>query len=143
MQPILQPLAFRGVPFSHTHRLRVRYSECDMQGHVFNAHWLSYFDLAVTELWRAAVGPWAQVLARGIDLVVVEASVSYRSPARFDDEVAIAATVERLGTTSIVTAFRAHRDEELLVEGRLIHVVVDRETYAKRLIPDWVRERLE
>jgi acyl-CoA thioesterase FadM len=71
------------------------------------------------------------------------ASTWWWSPVRFDDEVAIAATVERLGTTSIVTAFRAHRDEELLVEGRLIHVVVDRETYAKRLIPDWVRERLE
>jgi acyl-CoA thioester hydrolase len=113
-----------------------------MQGHVFNAHWLSYFDLAVTELWRAAVGSWAEVTSRGIDLVVAEASVSYRAAARFDDELAIRATVDRLGSTSIVTAFEARRDGELLVEGRLVHVVVDRTTYAKRLIPDWVRERL-
>jgi len=35
------------------HELRVRYGECDPQGIVFNANYLSYFDITVTELWRA------------------------------------------------------------------------------------------
>lgn len=128
------------MPYSHTTNLRVRYSECDMQGHVFNAHWLSYFDLAATELWREAVGTWDEVNSRGIDLVVAEANVSYRAPARFDDEIALTATVERLGTTSITTAFRGRRGDILLAEGNLIHVVVDTERYEKAPIPDWVRE---
>ena len=128
--------------FAHTHRLRVRYSECDMQGHVFNGHWLAYFDLAATELWRAAVGSWQEVLSRGVDLVVAEANVSYRAPARFDDEIAITATTERLGTSSITTGFTAKRDETLLVEGRLVHVVVDSRTFATTPIPEWVREAL-
>ncbi len=130
------------MPFEHTHRLRVRYSECDMQGHVFNGNWLGYFDLTLTELWRAAVGPWQDVVDRGIDMVVAEANVSYRSPARFDDEIDITATTERLGTTSITTAFRATRNGTLLVEGRLVHVVVDAKTYSKTEIPAWVREAL-
>ena len=128
--------------FAHTHRLRVRYSECDMQGHVFNGHWLAYFDLAATELWRASVGSWQEVLSRGVDLVVAEANVSYRAPARFDDEIAITATTERLGTSSITTGFTAKRDETLLVEGRLVHVVVDSRTFATTPIPEWVREAL-
>ena len=128
--------------FAHTHRLRVRYSECDMQGHVFNGHWLAYFDLAATELWRASVGSWQEVLSRGVDLVVAEANVSYRAPARFDDEIAITATTERLGTSSITTGFTAERDETLLVEGRLVHVVVDSRTFATTPIPEWVREAL-
>ena len=43
------------------HRLRVRYSECDMQGVVFNANYLTYFDTAVTELWREAIGAWSEL----------------------------------------------------------------------------------
>ena len=139
---------------THKHHLRVRYAECDMQGHVFNAHWLAYFDTAYTELWRAAVGDWSQVTGRGIDLVVAEANVSYRAPARFDDEIALAATVERLGTTSITTGFVGRRaaaaatadttatDGDLLAEGRLVHVVVDAYDFTKREIPGWVREAL-
>ena len=38
------------------HRLRVRYHECDPQAIVFNAHYLAYCDLAVTELWRETMG---------------------------------------------------------------------------------------
>jgi acyl-CoA thioester hydrolase len=113
-----------------------------MQGHVFNAHWLAYFDLVYTELWREAVGEWAGVIARGVDIVVADAHVSYRSPARFDDEIALTATVERLGTTSITTAFTGRRGDAVLAEGRLVHVVVDAASYAKTAIPDWVREAL-
>jgi YbgC/YbaW family acyl-CoA thioester hydrolase len=46
------------------HELRVRYGECDPQGIVFNANYLLYFDVAFTELWRAAVGPWQEMVAR-------------------------------------------------------------------------------
>lgn len=130
------------MPASATTRLRVRYSECDMQGHVFNANWLSYFDIAITELWRERFGPWSDVTGRGFDLVVAEARVGYRSPARFDDEIDITATIEHLGTTSIRTGFVARRGEETLVEGTLVHVVVTTDTYAKTPIPDEFREAL-
>jgi acyl-CoA thioester hydrolase len=134
---------FAPVSPAHTHRLRVRYAECDMQGHVFNAHWLAYFDDAMTELWRARTGlGWQETTGRGIDMVVAEAQVSYRSPGRFDDWIDIEAATERLGTTSMTTALRATRDGELLVEGRLVHVFVDARTFAKTPIPDWVRAAL-
>jgi hypothetical protein len=38
-------------PFRH--RIRVRYSECDQQGVVFYPHYLAWFDIAMTELFRA------------------------------------------------------------------------------------------
>src|SRR5438270_612485 len=84
--------------------LRVRYGECDPQGIVFNANYLLYCDVAFTELWRAAVGPWQQMLERGYDAVVADAHLSFRAPARFDDELALRAHVTHLGRTAIVTA---------------------------------------
>ena len=63
-----------GTPFRH--RIRVRWTECDLQGVVFYANYLMYFDIAMTELWREAVEPYGNMNASGADMVVAEA----RSP---------------------------------------------------------------
>jgi acyl-CoA thioester hydrolase len=128
------------VPFSH--ELRVRYGECDPQGIVFNANYLAYFDIAVTELWRAAIGPWGVMVERGYDVVVAEANLRFRAPARFDDVVALGVRVAEMGTTSVRLELDIRRDGELLVEGRLRQVFVDAKTWGKTAIPDWAREAL-
>ena len=131
-------------PFRH--RLRVRWSECDLQGVVFYPQYLAYLDHTVTELWREAVGPYTEMIPEhGVDMVVAEAGMRYRDSARFDDELEISATVTRLGDTSVTTAFRIERlaDGALLTEGELRHVFVDPEDFGKRDMPDRVRAALE
>jgi acyl-CoA thioester hydrolase len=131
-------------PFRH--RLRVRWSECDLQGVVFYPQYLAYLDHTVTELWRAAIGPYTEMIpVHGVDMVVAEAGLRYRGSARFDDELEIAASLTRLGSTSITTAFTIERvlDGTLLTEGELRHVFVDPEDFSKREMPDQVRSALE
>jgi acyl-CoA thioester hydrolase len=131
-------------PFRH--RLRVRWSECDLQGVVFYPHYLAYLDHTVTELWRAAVGPYTEMIPEhGVDMVVAEVALRYRGSARFDDELEISATVTRLGSTSITTAFTIERsaDGELLTEGELRHVFVDPADFTKSAMPERVRAALE
>jgi acyl-CoA thioester hydrolase len=130
------------MPAPFVYRHRVRYHECDPQGIVFNGNWFQYFDVALTELWRVTFGSYASVMERGSDVVVLEASARYFAPARFDEEIEIAMSYERLGTTSTVSRFDATRDGERLVEGRLVHVFVDPATMAKQPIPAWAREGL-
>jgi acyl-CoA thioester hydrolase len=133
------------MPGPFRHRLRVRWSECDLQGVVFYPQYLAYLDHTLTELWREAVGPYADVVAEhGADMLVAEAGMRYRASARFDDELEISATVTRLGSTSITTSFRIERpaDAQLLTEGELRHVFIDPETFAKREIPPAVRAGL-
>lgn len=129
-----------GEPFRHA--LRVRYAEADAQGVLFNAHYLAYVDHTITELWRAAFGGYAQMLERGVDIVVAQARLTFRAPARFDDEVTIELGVVHLGTTSLGTAYRFLRGDELLAEAELRHVFVTRGTGAKTAIPGWAREGL-
>jgi len=128
-------------PFRH--RFRVRYAECDAQSVVFNAHYFAYFDLALTELFRAVFGGYESMLERQVDLVVGEASARFLAPARFDDELEVAVSVTRLGTTGVTTRYELQRDGQLLVEGTLRHVVVNLGTHAKAPIPNWMREGLE
>jgi acyl-CoA thioester hydrolase len=129
-------------PFRH--RLRVRWSECDLQGVVFYPNYLAYFDHLLTELWREAVGSYARIQELGIDLVVAEAGIRYRVSARFDEEIELKATISRLGTTSMTMDLSAERvgDGALLAEGELRHVFVDPQTFQKREIPEQVREQL-
>ena len=125
-----------------THELRVRYGECDPQGIVFNANYLLYLDVAITELWREAVCPWQEMAARGVDAVVAEANLRFRAPARYDDVLQLRTRVTRLGDTSVTTEIDVTRDGETLVKGRLEHVFVDTTSWKRTEMPDWIRDGL-
>ena len=127
-------------PFVHS--LRVRYAECDPQQIVFNANYFAYFDVAMTELWRAAIGHYGLMMERGVDMVVAEASARFLGAARFDDALELEVSITRLGTSACTTRHRVMRDGEVLVEGAMRHVFVDPRSLEKVAIPQWLREAL-
>jgi acyl-CoA thioester hydrolase len=131
-----------GVPEPFVHEHRVRYGECDPQGIVFNANYLLYFDVAFTELWRAAAGPWQEMVDRGVDVVVAEAGLRFRAPARYDEVIALQLQIVELAETSLVTEIDVVRDGKLLVAGRLEHVCVDAKTWRRTALPGWVCDGL-
>lgn len=125
-----------------THRLRVRYSECDQQGIVFNGHYLFYYDVAVTELIRDRIGPYHAVVDLGVDIVVAEARLRFVEGARFDEELDIAMPVHHLGTTSMIIRPVFTVDGRLIVDGEVRHVFVDAKTLKKTPMPQQVRAAL-
>lgn len=125
-----------------THRLRVRYSECDQQGVVFNGHYLFYYDVALTELWRDRIGPYGDMVSRGVDVVVAEATIRYRAAARFDDLLDISMVVKHLGTTSMIIAPEYRVGDRLVADGEVRHVFVDPSTLVKTPMPDDIRAAL-
>lgn len=124
--------------------LRVRYVECDMQGHVFNGHYLTYFDIAHTEALRAALGiSYAAFVAEhGVDFVVAESGVRYLAPAHFDDLLEISVTFEAPTSSSLISRFAIGRDGTAIAAGFLRHVCIDATTHAKAPWPDAFREAL-
>lgn len=124
--------------------LRVRFAECDMQGHVFNAHYLMYFDLAHTEALRSASGLTYPELVQvhGVDFVVAESGVRHHAPARYDDLLEIAVTFEEPTTTSLTSSFAITCDTNDVASGFLRHVCVDSKTFKKTPWPDAFREVL-
>lgn len=124
------------------HRIRVRYNECDQQDAVFNSNYLVYIDVALTEMWRESFGAYDAMAELGVDLVVAEANVRYRAPARFDDELDIACTIEKLGTTSMTTRFDITHGTDEIAIGHLRHVFVRLPEGSKTPIPDEIRAGL-
>src|SRR5919201_3078973 len=119
-----RPRRSLGVAEPFRHRLRVRYNECDPQGVVFNANYLTYFDLTMTELWRELGGYQAMVDA-GVDMVVAEARILYRAALRFDDDFEVQAEISRLGETSMTTDLLIARNGQPVAEGELLHVFIE------------------
>ena len=127
-------------PFRH--RLRVRYNECDPQNVVFNANYLLYFDLTMSELWRE-LGGYQEMVESGVDMVVAEARVRYRAPLRFDDEFEVQAAIAKLGETSMETQITVVRGGETVAEGDLRHVFIESGGGEKAPIPEKIRSGLE
>ena len=88
------------LPYSFFHQLRVRWAEVDRQGIVFNGHYLTYFDVAITEYWRAINLPYPDGVAdSGSDLYVVKTLINYKGSAEYDDILDIGVHVSRIGLT--------------------------------------------
>ena len=84
------------------HPFRVRYSEIDGQGVVFNAHYLTYFDTTITEYFRAlGYDQYADAKQTGEDFHVVKSVIEYKAPVRFDRELDVGARVARIGNSSL------------------------------------------
>lgn len=112
--------------FLVSHRLRVRWAEADMQGIVFNGHYLTYFDVAVTEYWRTIGLPYPETTAdSGGELYTVKATLEYHSPARYDDELELLIRCSRIGRSSLEFLIEIWRGDDHLVSGQLIYVHAD------------------
>ena len=123
--------------FAFAHRLRVRWAELDPQRIVFNAHYLTYFDVALSEYMRAIGFKAPDGLAKhGCDIVLANASLDFRDSARYDDELLVTARVAYLGCTSLRFRMACFRDDTLLVEGRLTYVNVTLGAHVPAPLPE-------
>lgn len=130
--------------FRFFHRLRVRWAEVDMQKIVFNAHYLMYFDVAMTEYWRALAMPYEESMhGMGGDLYVKKASVEFHASARMDDLLDVGMRCSRLGNSSITMTGAIFRGESLLISAELIYVFADPATQTSRPIPAALRALME
>lgn len=126
--------------FAHT--IRVRYGEVDRQGVVFNAHWLAYFDDAMTRFF-AWLGFPAEAWETAFDARLVKAVLQWHAGVGFDDEVTVAVRPARLGNASFDLHFMARVDGQEAVEATITYVSVEPLTDRSRPIPRDVRARLE
>lgn len=124
---------------------RVRFAEIDAQAVVFNSRYLEYFDLGLTEYWRAVGLYEAQGLVGGPDFHVARALVEYKAPILLDEMIDICVRCERIGRTSMTFLFALHGAglDDLRATGEEVHVHVAQLRGAPAPVPDWIVSRFE
>lgn len=127
--------------FRHLERLRVRWAEVDLQGIVFNGHYLLYVDTAMGGWWRAMALPYQETMARlGGDLFVRKATLEYHAPAAYDDLLDVGVRCERIGNSSMRFEVAVFRGDERLVSGELVYVFATPADKQPVAVPQALRE---
>ena len=132
-----------GYPYFHPHR--VRYSEIDLQGIVYNSRYLDYFDAAITEYMRhCGFNYVTDARNTGKDFHLVKASVEFLKPVPYDEEIEIGVRVGRIGRSSLCWELGLFKkeSEEVSTTGEIIWVYTNIENHQSEPIPEERKKQL-
>ena len=124
------------LPFEHSLQVRVRYAETDRMGIVWHGSYWQYFELGRTEALRARGWSYRAIEESGVHLPVVEAGITYRASATYDDLLTVTTRVSepptvRLRFDYVIT----HATGEVVVTGFTVLAFVDAATHRPRRPP--------
>jgi 4-hydroxybenzoyl-CoA thioesterase len=135
-----------GEPFFHVHR--VRFDEVDAAGIAYFARFFTWCHDAMEAMLAPIDGGYVGlVVQRRLGLPAVHIESDFAAPLRFGETVRIAATVERVGTSSCALRFELTRGEDPggahVAKVRHVVALTDLATMRARPLPDDVRALLE
>ena len=132
--------------FNFYHSFRVRYSEVDAQGIVFNAHYLTYFDTAMTEYLRHIKYDYVkEVKERNEDFHTVKTLVEYKAPIYFDEIIDVCLKVQKIGTSSLTFYIEVHpnKEDNMRVSGEVVWVNTNQETHSSAPLSKNIIKKIE
>jgi acyl-CoA thioester hydrolase len=109
----------------HRTTLTVRSYECDTYGHVNNAVYLNYLEVARHEMLAALGMDYAGMRSAGFGLVVARIDIRYRRPAVEGDALTILSRATKRLRVGGIIAQRILKAEELIAEADVTWVSID------------------
>lgn len=130
--------------FKFHHDIRVRFADTDLQGIVFNGNYMTYYDVAWTEYFRAVGFEWKDLLALGVDTVLARTTMEFKAPARFDEILEVHTRVSKIGTTSLTFEFEIYPQggDRLIGSAVSLYVCVDPKMLKSTPAPAILRQRI-
>jgi len=130
------------VNFGFSTDVKVRFAETDAQGIAHHAVYLVWFEVARIEYLARFRGGYPELQAEGIEALTLDAKVSYRVPARFDDQLVISARCSDIRGARFRFDYRVEREGELIAEGSTGHACADARTLRPTRVPQWLVEAI-
>ncbi|OGR82703.1 MAG: hypothetical protein A3J74_01295 [Elusimicrobia bacterium RIFCSPHIGHO2_02_FULL_57_9] len=123
--------------------LQVRFRDTDAMGHINNAVYLSYLELARLEYLRRVYGITE---SKDFGIILARVEIDYKSPGYLRDRIDIGVRVSSLGGASFEMVYRVEErtSGRLIAEAKTIQVSYD---YAagkvRRLTPEYIKKAKE
>src|SRR3954451_17841093 len=126
------------------HVERVRFGDLDAMRHLNNVVFLRYFETARITYLRHLMPSHdpAHPEQEGFGLIFAECHVNYRSPAQFDEQVAIECSVADVRRSSFRVPFTMSVEDRVVAEGYGVLVGFDYPGQRAAALPDALRARL-
>ena len=126
-------------PLEHTITIRVRYPECDSMSYLHHSRFLQYFEMGRIELLRSLGHDYARLERDGVFFAVVKAEVTYRAPAKFDDELTLLTRVVKQTHVRFDHVYELRRGNMLLAEAKTTIACVDRNGDLQKIPDELIR----
>ena len=105
---------------SHEFTCKVYYEDTDLAGVVYYANYLKFIERARTEaLCEAGVDQRALLQETGVVFVVRRVEIDYIAPARFQDELVVRTSTERVSGARAVLLQEVLRGEDILARAHV------------------------
>ena len=120
--------------------VQVRFRDCDAMGHVNNAVYLTYLEIARFAYWKAAdIGR----LEGDISYIIARVEIDFRASAKTGDVVDVALAVRAIGRSSFTIEYEL-RDQEgrLVATAKSVQVAYDYAAQKPVAVPEAIRARI-
>jgi acyl-CoA thioester hydrolase len=131
-----------------THRLQVRFRDCDPLGHVNNAVYLTYLEQARFNLWKAQMGFQARSASdpgpRGVGFILARVEFDYRAQAKYGDMLDIKLSLGDFGRTSLTYPYEivVAGSGALIATAKTVLVRFDYDAQKPALLDDEAKAKL-
>ncbi len=129
---------------SFSHRIEVRFRDCDPLGHVNNAVYLTYLEQTRLFHWRTLWGFGLAASASVPGVIMARAEIDFKKPVTYGDTLDVTITVAAIGRTSFTYDYEVlNMSGELVASARTVQVMYDYTAGRPTPIPDDIRAKLQ
>ncbi|EKS4344310.1 acyl-CoA thioesterase [Clostridium sporogenes] len=109
----------------------VRYVETDQMGVVHHSNYYPWFEMGRTEFTKATGMKYTDIENIGVMMPLTESYCKYMKPAKYEDEIIIETSIEKLTPVKIIFSYKIIKKEnnELLAKGNTTQAFVDKNNF--------------
>ena len=128
-------------------KMKVRFGDCDMFGHLNNAKYITYLEQARVDYFRDFPGINFQAPQEKVNhsMILAEVTCSYKSPAFMDETLLVKVRTSELKRSSFIMEYELVEEntERLVATGRTVGVMYDYKAKKSVAIPEEFRKKFE
>ena len=127
----------------YINKLKVRYSEIDCQRIVYNSHYLTYFDISISEMMDELFDQEEYIKQTNNEFHTVNANMKFKSPAMLNDKIEVYTAIKKIGSSSLTFIAEIYREnsDEILNEGEITWVNTNQEEMKSSPIPEELKAK--
>jgi len=122
-------------------RIFVRLTDLDILGHVNNAIYLTYFEIARMHYFAELVGTNWNWMEEGV--VLVKNEVEYLKPIVLNDVPFVTVFLLQMGTKSFTLGYEIRVNDEIVTKGSSTLVAFNSKTQSTIEIPEKMKEAIQ
>ena len=130
---------------SHIYKVKVRYSEIDCQRIVYNSHYLTYFDISISELLDNLFDQDMYIKETNNEFHTVAVQMNFKAPAKLNDKLEIYSSIKKIGNSSLTFYQEIYKEnsEELLNSAEIVWVHTNQSQMKSAVIPEDLRNKFD